>query len=290
MLKEVYPEAVGLVKDRSWSTLLYARSPAKTDHVAAASSDDKKESGDENGQDTGPPFVEDEDVLVESEDGSFLWDAVVVDVAKDPETARVTSYLVHYKNWNSRFDQWVAPDRVVEPSKNNLEVQEEVMGEYSAACNATPDELKGMFAFEFFDAKKRAKGKTRTAFEVFDCVYVGKHGSHDEKLLGLLKGALLMIEAALPRGSVATDEDGHWNPESAALWRSLVKSSLGPETLMRCILVLEDAISPEWYHEQATQLYAAIPTQFRAMGGASLSAIALRISILDRCLKYKKLA
>ena len=121
-------------------------------------------------------------------------------------------------------------------------------------------------------------------------MYVGKHGSHDEKLLGLLKGALLMIEAALPRGSVATDEDGHWNPESAALWRSLVKSSLGPETLMRCILVLEDAISPEWYHEQATQLYAAIPTQFRAMGEASLSAIALRISILDRCLKYKKLA
>jgi hypothetical protein len=59
---------------------------------------------------------------------------------------------------------------------------------------------------------------------------------------------------------------------------------------MRCILVLEDAISPEWYHEQATQLYAAIPKQFRAMGGASLSAIALRVSILDRCLKYTKLA
>ena len=58
----------------------------------------------------------------------------------------------------------------------------------------------------------------------------------------------------------------------------------------RLSLVLEDAISPEWYHEQATQLYAAIPTQFRAMGEASLSAIALRVSILDRCLKYKKIA
>lgn len=290
MLKEVYPDAVGLVKDRSWSTLLFARLRAKADQEVASSSDDKKESTDEKGQDPGPPFVEDEDVLVESEDGSFLWDAVVVDVAKDPESSRVTGYLVHYKNWNSRFDQWVAPDRVVEPSKNNLEVQEEVIGEYSAACNATPDELKEMFAFQYFDAKKRAKGKTRTAFEVFDCVSVGKHGSHNEKLLGLLKGALLMIEAALPRGSVATDEDGHWNPESAALWRSLVKSSLGPETLMRCILVLEDAISPEWYHEQATQLYAAIPTQFRAMGEASLSAIALRVCILDRCLKYKKIA
>lgn len=69
------------------------------------------------------PFVEDEDVLVESENGKFLWDAVVVDVSKEPETEKVNGYLVHYKNWSSRFDQWVVPDRVVEPNKVNLEVQ-----------------------------------------------------------------------------------------------------------------------------------------------------------------------
>ncbi len=69
------------------------------------------------------PFVEDEDVLVESANGKFLWDAVIVDVSKDSETAKVNGYLVHYKNWSSRFDQWVVPDRVVEPNKVNLEVQ-----------------------------------------------------------------------------------------------------------------------------------------------------------------------
>ncbi len=69
------------------------------------------------------PFVEDEDVLVESEKGKFLWEAVVLDVSKDPVTGKVNGYLVHFKNWSSRFDQWVVPDRVVEPSKVNLEVQ-----------------------------------------------------------------------------------------------------------------------------------------------------------------------
>lgn len=69
------------------------------------------------------PFVEDEDVLVESEKGKFLWDAVIVDVSKDPETEKVDGYLVHYKNWSSRFDQWVTPDRVVEPNKINEDVQ-----------------------------------------------------------------------------------------------------------------------------------------------------------------------
>ena len=290
ILKEMFPDAVSLVKDRSWSTLLFARRSAATEQKTGAAPSNDIEDLDGESDDNGPPFVEDEDVLVESENGSFLWEAVIVDVSKDPETSKVNGYLVSYKDWNSRFDQWVTPDRVVEPSNNNTEVQEEVMREYAETCNHTPEVLKGMFAFQFCDAKKRAKGKTRSTLELFDCTTVGKHGSHNEKLLGLLKGALLMIEAALPRGSVNTDEDGHWNPESAALWRSLVKGSLGPETLMRCILVIEDAISPEWYHEQATQLYAAIPKQFRAMGEASLTAAALRISILDRCLKYQKVA
>ncbi len=69
------------------------------------------------------PFVEDEDVLVESENGKFLWDAVVLDVSKDPDSGKVNGYLVHFKNWSSRFDRWVVPERVVEPSTVNAEVQ-----------------------------------------------------------------------------------------------------------------------------------------------------------------------
>lgn len=44
-------------------------------------------------------------------------------MSKDPDTDKVDGYLVHYKNWSSRFDQWVTPDRVVEPNKVNSEVQ-----------------------------------------------------------------------------------------------------------------------------------------------------------------------
>jgi hypothetical protein len=76
------------------------------------------------------PFVEDEDVLVESENGRFLWDAVVVDVAKDSDNGQVKGYLVHFKNWSSRFDSWVAPDRVVETSPNNLLVQVSSLVQY----------------------------------------------------------------------------------------------------------------------------------------------------------------
>lgn len=150
-LKEIFPEATKVVNDRSWSTLLMERSlrrdPEATEALPIS---DETKVVEEEQTDFGAvsaiiflstvslkhtnanpihfvfsmkPFVEDEDVLVESANGKFLWDAVIVDVSKDPETAKVYEYLVHYKNWSSRFDQWVVPERVVEPSKVNLEVQ-----------------------------------------------------------------------------------------------------------------------------------------------------------------------
>lgn len=162
--------------------------------------------------------------------------------------------------------------------------QEEVIQDFTSANDVAPPELECMFAYKFLNAKKRARSTPVSKAELFECSFTRPSASHDEKLLGLLKGAILLIEAALPRGAV----NGVWNPQAAALWRNFVKDAQGPESLMKCVLLLENVISPFWLHSQATQLYSSIPTQWRAMGEASLSAIALRVGILDRCLKYQQ--
>lgn len=64
-----------------------------------------------------------EDVLVESKSGKLLWDASIASVLKDPALDKVDKYMVHYKQWSSRFDEWVVPLRVVEPTDHNLAVQ-----------------------------------------------------------------------------------------------------------------------------------------------------------------------
>lgn len=207
-------------------------------------------------------------------------------MSKDPDTGRVNGYLVHYKNWSTRFDQWVAPDRVVEPNKTNTEVQGEVLQDFSVANDAAPPVLEQMFAYQFLNTKKRARSTPVTKTEIFDSAFTRPSASQDEKLLSQLKGAILLIEAALPRGSVGSS--ANWNQEAAAMWRNFVKDAQGPESLMKCVLLLENAISSDYFHSQATQLYASIPTYWRAMGEASLSAIALRVSVLDRCLKYQQ--
>jgi len=285
-LNEIFPEAKKIIQDRTWSTLLFENILQKSEDAEPSP---KRQRKDKEEQDYGAPFVEDEDVLVESEKGKFLWDAVVVDVSKDPDTERVNGYLVHYKNWSSRFDQWVTPDRVVEPNSTNTEVQGEVLQDFSDANDASPPTALGtMFAYQFLHAKKRARSPQATKVDVFEGAVTRPSASQDEKLLGQLKGAILLIEAALPRGSVGSKTpNGLWDAEGAALWRNFVKDAQGPESLMKCVLLLEDAISNDWFHSQATQLYASVPKQWRAMSEASLSSIALRVSILDRCLKYQ---
>lgn len=61
--------------------------------------------------------------MVESCSGHLLWDAVVVAVSREKDSENVNGYRVHYKQWSTRFDEWVSSDRVVEPSNHNLEVQ-----------------------------------------------------------------------------------------------------------------------------------------------------------------------
>lgn len=69
------------------------------------------------------PYEEGEDVLVEATSGKLLWDATVIAVSRSRAQNKVNGYRVHYKEWSSRFDEWVNPLRVVEPSENNLQVQ-----------------------------------------------------------------------------------------------------------------------------------------------------------------------
>lgn len=69
------------------------------------------------------PYEEGEEVLVDSRCGRILWEAKIIGVSKDETSGMAIGYRVSYKGWGSRFDEWVAPIRVVEQSENNLHVQ-----------------------------------------------------------------------------------------------------------------------------------------------------------------------
>ncbi len=104
--------------------------------------------------------------------------------------------------------------------------------------------------------------------------------------LGLMRCATLIIEAALPAGSVNTSIDGTWNQNSSSYWRSLVTNAENPGSLMGCIIVLESVLSKDWLRPNAEHLLSCLPRPWKAVNDATASSIALRLGVLDRGIKY----
>jgi hypothetical protein len=131
-LKRAFPKAARMLKTGTWSELLLKRRfpmnwkeslAAGSPKIASTEPTNQKIDGEEDDVDEQDPYSEQEDVLVESSCGKLLWDATVVGVSHAKNSDKVNGYRVHYKEWSSRFDEWVDPFRVVEPVENNIEVQ-----------------------------------------------------------------------------------------------------------------------------------------------------------------------
>jgi hypothetical protein len=131
-LKRAFPAAALMLKTGKWSELLLKRRfpmicnkklPAPSPTISSGEPTKQEPAGDEADADEQEPYREQEDVLVESTCGKLLWDATVIGVSHAKDSDKVNGYRVHYKEWSSRFDEWVDPFRVVEPVENNIEVQ-----------------------------------------------------------------------------------------------------------------------------------------------------------------------
>ena len=218
----------------------------------------------------------------------MLWDASVVAVSH--LGGKVNGYRVHYKGWSTRFDEWVEKSRVVEPNENNVQVQEEMVEDLhkSASLNDTPKNkfLQKLGATSYINKRDRARGHLCPPNFVEVCS-TPKGASSGEETFAMAKTALLMIEAALPAGSVETGPRGEWRPEYSAAWRMTVMQAPGPYTLMACIYYLEESINPEWIDPHVTHVLSCLPQRWKAIREASFSSLALRVFMLDQGLDYE---
>ena len=116
-----------------------------------------------------------------------------------------------------------------------------------------------------------------------DAISVGPGATIEDENTGKLKAGLLLIEAALPKGSV---DPSVWTPEKANSWRSMVCNATGPGSLMGVLLVLETSILADFYNPQGYYLLQCLQTPWRAQNSASMVSVALRMSTLDRAIKF----
>jgi hypothetical protein len=163
--------------------------------------------------------------------------------------------------------------------------QEELFDEHCLSRCGLPSELNFIVAKEFLFAGDRARGKDPLP-DFARIAHVDWNQSSNRKILGLVKAALFAIEAALPVGSIDNRHSGPWRKPFAEQWKLIVENADGPELLIRCAIILEDTISPDWIKEDVGHLRSCLPAKWKATGDASPSALALRVILLDRSIMY----
>ena len=293
VLHDYFPAARQLVKDGTWAGLILRRKFPRVaeilDTEGGLDDDVAAEPGlitVEGGFDA---YDESEEVLVESPSGDRLWDAYIVSVSRKPNPEKkngliIDAYQVHYNGWSTRFVEWVAPYRVVEPNDHNRTLQNELQEEIAASRYGLPPILNTLNAKDFLDVRDRARG----GMSLSDFGKISSRGApkSEQRKLSMMKAALLAVEASVPVGSVHNTNSGTWRPEYARQWRRMVKEADGPGALMRLVIYLEDMISEDWKRESVGHLLSCLPHRWKAIGEASASALAVRITVLDRTIKF----
>lgn len=102
-----------------------------------------------------------------------------------------------------------------------------------------------------------------------------------------LRAAMLIIEAALPLGSVDDSED-RWGDGFVIAWREAVISAADPIALMQCQLMLEYGIRTAWLKATGLKLFSCLPSRVQCLRTATYSAVAVRVWVLDETIKYDK--
>ena len=293
IIQNFFPEARRLVNEGRWTDMLLRRKfPRLAEILDGEGSLDEDAQFDpdlitvEGGFD---PYEEGEEVLVESPTGDTLWDASIINVSHKPNPEKkgsriIDAYEVYYTGWSTRFVEWVAPSRVVEPNEHNRALQNELQEDMAASRCGLPPALNFLNAKDFLEIRDRARGNLALA----DLGKIASRGSpkSEDRRLAMMKAALLAIEAAVPVGSVHNTNSGTWRPEYARQWRRMVKEAEGPGALMRLVIHFEDMISEDWKNEWVAHLLSCLPHRWKAIGEATTSGLAIRITVLDRTIKF----
>ena len=153
----------------------------------------------------------------------------------------------------------------------------------SSRDNGVPNDLKDFFAVDFLNVKDRIH-RTSHRPDFAKLVQVDPHSSADDRIFAVAKAGLLLVEAALPIGSVNTNSI--WKPDYASQWRLMVQKATGPWELMRCLILLEDVITEEWIQPEIGHLRSCLPGRWKALDEASPSSLAMRVILLDRGILY----
>ena len=219
-----------------------------------------------------PLYKVGQDVLVyNSNNWGLYWAGKVLAVSiKDANTY---AYKIRYPKWGVRYDNWVNEEEITDASPQRLGNNAREKKEFLDKISLMPKPLNTLVACQYLRSEDRENRLCNLPSY-----------SYTSSDVQLVRFALLIVEAALPRGCLEIADD-RWGDIFAEAWRESVINCTDSLGLMQCLIILETCIKPVWLKQK---ILIQLSNRNHALRNASIGQVALRLWTIDLAIKYDK--
>jgi len=225
-------------------------------------------------------------VLVQNSINGILWDARVLKVRR----GYYPSCKVRFDHWGAAYDAWVDPKRMASPTDSAR-----VGRKYRRACTmkhrsyAQHAQNDAWYFPEPICQLRAAAVLEDMDLQGLERAFIGFSDAKADNPLGMLRAALLVVEAALPDLSKDENEE-KWGKgvQFARCWRESVAQAKDASDLMNALMILEYSLKISWLKPTGMKLMGCMPSRNILCRRATLGQVAARLWILDATVRYEK--
>ena len=225
-------------------------------------------------------------VVVQNCVNGILWYANVLAVQYGSQPM----YKVRYERWGPSYDEWVPPRRLAAPTdtarigsryRKARSVQRRSYAQYA--------QNEAWYFPEPLCQLRAAAVLEDMEVQGIEHLRIGFSDARADNPLGMLRCALLMVEAALPDQSKDENED-KWGkgPSFTRCWRESVAQAKDASDLIGPLMMLEFSLKTSWLKPTGLKLMACMPSRAVQCRRATLGLVAARLWALDATIRYEK--
>jgi hypothetical protein len=212
------------------------------------------------------------DVLVHnSNNWGLYWAGKVLSVSSKEDGTY--TYKIRYPKWGVHHDNWVNEDEITDASTQHLANNAREKKAFLDKIASIPKPLNSLIACQYLHSGDRENSLCNLP-----------SFSYISSDFQLVRYALLIVEAALPRGCLEVADD-RWGDTFAEAWREAVVNCTDSVGLMQCLVILETCIKAVWLKQK---ILGQLSNRNHALRNASTGQVALRLWTLDLAIKYDK--
>ena len=226
-------------------------------------------------------------VIVQNSNNGILWDATVLD-KKELDEER-TMYRVRFDRWGSAYDTWVPANCIAALTdvaclgrhrRNARQMLERSRHQYAQNQHWNfPEPICNLRAAAVLE-DAALQGVERAQINFSDAT--------PDNSLGMLRAAMLVVEAALPEQCKDENEEKWGRTNFSMCWREGVAQAKDATDMMCALLVLENAIKSSWMKPTGMKLMACMPSRHIMCRRATVGLVAMRLQALDATIRYEK--